>query len=159
MHKICFLLPSAGGELSVICFNSKPNFDALNPIPEFTLLSLLFVFSRSFFSRSTASIFLSCWFDSISSGFSMYSSSIIMCALSSYILASYWSCWSLLLMIFLLGSFPCLMGARLNMYLLWCFLPLIIFQWCHHHSRLHVLKLSRILRFVSRHLCLWLGYL
>ena len=58
-----------------------------------------------------------------------------------------------------LNNSPCLMGAHLHMSLLWWFLHLLHFQRCHHHARFHVLKVFPIIHFVSRRLCLWLGYL
>ena len=144
-----------------VSYFPPPNFisQCSTPFPVLALLGLVFVFLRCLVSRSTASISFSSWFISISSGCSMYSYSI-----NFLVRNSQW--WSLLghfglgfLWCCYLDHFACLMGVHLYMYLLWCSLPTIHFQWCHHFVCLHILNIFHLLRFVSCHIFLWLVYL
>ena len=58
-----------------------------------------------------------------------------------------------------MDNYFCLMGSHIRMSLLLSFLPPLHFHWCHHRAHLRLLKIFHILHFLSRFLCLWLGYL
>ena len=105
MHKIFSLSPVL--VVNRVSYVFPPNFISRlsTPFPALALLGLVFVFSRSLVYIPTASISLSSWFVSISSGCSMSSSTIIFSGPSFSMVTSSRSFWSWFLMMLLLGSF------------------------------------------------------
>ena len=155
MHKIFLLFPSSGGELHVICFPYKLHVEAFNP---FSCVGTSFlcvcVFHATYFPDllliflSRLDLFISLLVASCPHLWSLFLGRHFQwwCLLDNFGLGFLWCCY--------LDHTTCLMGDHLHMSLLWCFLCLLRFQWCHHRDRLHVLNMFHLIHFVSRCLCL-----
>ena len=138
---------------------SKIYLEALKLFPVLYFIGLAFMFSGYLFYISPASILISSWFVSISSGCSISLSSISFLhrhfwwwiPLGKFGMNFWWCCH--------LGNFNCLMGNNLNISILRWFTLLLHFQWCNHSSSLNMLTLYHRLHSGYCLLCLWLLYL